>query len=89
MKKSWQIKTLLFFLILFLLANIETFILRTIEFIVRIPLNFNSFMANLVGKDIWSNIVITTSNPLLLTITGLILCIIVIGLIRSIDTLRK
>lgn len=89
MKKSWQIKVLLFLLGLFILTNLESFILNTIEFIVRLPLNFNSLMTNIAGVDIWSRIVVTTSNPVLLIITGLILCIITIGLIRSFESLKN
>ena len=89
MRKSWQIKVLLVLLGLFILNNIESFFFKVIESIVRIPLNFNSLMSNVVGVDIWSRIVVTTSNPILLIIVGLIMCIILIGLIRSIEAIRK
>lgn len=89
MRKSWQIKVLLVLLGLFILNNIESFFLKIVESIVRIPLNFNSLMSNVVGVDMWSRIVVSTSNPILLIIAGLIMCIILIGLIRSIEAIRK
>lgn len=89
MRKSWQIKTLLFFLVLFILSNIEAFIINTIEFIVRIPLNFNSFMINVVGTENWSKIIVFTSNPALLIFATIFLCIIAIGIIRSFESLKK
>ena len=89
MLKNWKIKTLLFFLLLFILNNLERFIIGVVEFIVRIPLNLNSFMTNTIGMNAWSKIIHITSNPILLLITGLILSIISIGFIRSIDSLRK
>ena len=48
--------------------NIENFIIGFIEFIVRIPLNFNSFMSNVAGTNAWSKIIHITSNPILLII---------------------
>lgn len=89
MFKNWKIKTLLFFLVLFILNNLENFIIGTIEFIVRIPLNLNSFMTNVVGTEGWSKIIYVTSNPILLIISGLLLSIIVIGIVRSLDSLKK
>lgn len=89
MIKNWKIKTLLFFLLLFILSNLENFIIGIIEFIVRIPLNFNSFITNIAGTNSWSKIIHITSNPILLLITGLILSLISIGIIRSFDSFRK
>lgn len=89
MFKNWKIKTLLFFLVLFILNNLENFIIGTVEFIVRIPLNLNSFMTNVVGTEVWSRIIHVTSNPILLIISGLLLSIIVIGVVRSLDFLKK
>lgn len=89
MKKSWQVKVLLFFLVVFILSNLEAFVLKVIEFLVRIPLNFNASMANILGADIWSNIVVVTSNPIFLVTTSLILIIFAIGIIRGIDSIKK
>ena len=89
MKKSWQVKVLLFFLAIFILSNLEAFVLKVIEFIVRIPLNFSASMTNVLGADIWSNLVVTTSNPIFLIITGLILTIFTIGIIRGIDSIKN
>lgn len=89
MKKSWQVKVLLFFLALFILTNINSFFLKIVEFIVRLPLNFNSFMTNLIGVDGWSKIVVATSNPISLFFIGLILCIITIGLSRSFESFKR
>ena len=89
MLKNWKIKTLLFFLILFILNNIESFIIGVIEFIVRIPLNLNSFMTNVAGSNAWSKIIHITSNPILLIISGILFSIIAIGIVRSIDSLKN
>ena len=89
MKRSWQVKVLLFFLGLFIITNLKSFFLNVVEFVVRIPLNFNSLMTNVIGVDAWSRIIVTTSSPILLIITGLILCTILIGLIRSIESIRN
>ena len=89
MIKNWKIKTLLFFLLLFILNNLENFIIGVIEFIVRIPLNFNSFMTNVAGTNAWSKIIHVTSNPILLLVTGLSLSLISIGIIRSLDSFKK
>ena len=89
MLKNWKIKTLLFFLVLFILNNLENFIIRVIEFIVRIPLNLNSFMTNVAGTEAWSRIIRITSNPILLVISGLLLSIIAVGIIRSLDSLKN
>lgn len=85
MKKSWQVKVLLFFLTLFILTNINSFFLKILEFIIRLPLNFNSLMTNLIGVDGWSRIIVITSNPVSLFFIGLILCMITIGLSRSFE----
>lgn len=89
MKKSWQVKVLLFFLTLFILTNIQSFFLNIVEFLVRLPLNFNSFMANVIGVDGWSKIIVATSSPISLLFIGLLLCIITIGTIRSLDSLKN
>ena len=89
MIKNWRTKTLLFFLLLFILNNLDKFIIGTIEFIIRIPLKFNSFMANVTGIETWSKIVHVTSNPILLLVTGLILSLISIGIIRSLESLKN
>lgn len=89
MKKSWQIKVLLFFLIVFILSNLESFLLKVLEFIVRIPLNFNAFMSKVLGADGWSSTVIITSSPLFLIAVFLILSIIIIGFMRVMDSFKK
>lgn len=88
MKHSWQTKVLLFFLGIFVLTNLESFLLKIIEFIVRIPLNLNSLMSNLIGVDMWSKLIITTSSPFFLVPFGLLLLIIAIVIIRSIDSIK-
>lgn len=89
MKKSWQVKVLLVFLLAFILSNLESFILKVVEFIVRIPLNFNGMMTNMLGQDGWSRLVIITSNPIFLIISTLITSIFVIGVIRGFESLKK
>lgn len=89
MKKNWQTKTLIFFLIIFIVANIESFILKIIEFIVRLPLNINSMMINFLGKDSWSRLIATTSSPTFLILLGLFLCVTCIGATRSFEKIKK
>ena len=89
MKHSWQTKVLLFFISVFVITNLESFLLNVVEFIVRIPLNLNSSMSNILGIDMWSKIITTTSSPFFLIPFGLLIIIVVIATIRSFDSIRN
>lgn len=89
MKKNWQLKVLLSFLIIFILFNLETFLLKTVEFIVRIPLNIHSVMSNTFGEDFWGKIVIISGKPSVLITVCLISIILSVGTIRLININKK
>lgn len=89
MRRSWQLKVLFFFLLIFVIFNIESFLLKTIEFIVRIPLNTHSFMSNVFGVDFWSKIVLTSGNPVLLLSICIFTIIFIVGTIRVIENVKK
>lgn len=84
-KLNWQFKTLIFFILLWLVLNIENIFVKLVEIIVMSPLHINSFLNNVLGNEVWGNMVNIMSNPLLLLIMTISVSTLLIKIIQVID----